>query len=331
MKRFTKILSLTLCLASLMSLVACSGQPAQSIPTTEATEATPIDNAPLFDGKTLKMLCITSSFGLNTTQLLYDVAMAEGATEVVIGRLYASGCTLEQHATNAAQNANAYRYTKIGKNGDTWQTMENVSMYQGLKDEEWDVIFMQQGAAWGGAPETYKDYIDSIKAYVDENKKNPNARYIWNMTWAYQSDTDQSVYHTYYGGDQMQMYQAIVSTTQEKIVPRTDFSAIIPSGTAIQNARTSYFGDNLAKDTYHLNDLGAAIAAYGLYATLTGKELTEINLDLVAASARNGIEGANRILEPLTETDKLIIMESVNNAIQTPWSVTPSQYTEKAE
>lgn len=344
MKPFTKILSLILCSASVFSLCACGSKTSESSATTLPTAAVStaettvaptepdVDpNAPLFDGKTLKMLCITSSFGLNTTQLLYDVAMAEGATDVVIGRLYASGCTLEQHAANASTNANAYRYTKIDNSTGTWQTMENVSMYQGLKDGDWDIIFMQQGAAWGGAPETYENYIDTIKAYVDQHKTNPNARYIWNMTWAYQADTDQSVYHTYYGGDQMKMYEAIVNTTKEKIVPRTDFSAIIPSGTAIQNARTSYFGDNLAKDTYHLNNLGGAIAAYGLYSVLTGKELTQINLDLVEASGKNGINGANPILIPLTEADKQVIMESVNNAIANPWSVTPSQFTEKAE
>lgn len=333
MKKISKVLAMVLSCATLFSLAACGNQ-ATTPATTQAAETTApaIDNnAPLSDGKTIKMLCITSSFGLNTTQLLYDVAMAEGATEVTIGRLYASGCTLEQHAGNASTNANAYRYTKINNGNGQWQTMENVSMYQGLKDEDWDIIFMQQGAAWGGAPETYGNYIDTIKTYVDTNKTNPNARYIWNMTWAYQADTDQSVYHTYYGGSQMKMYEAIVSTTKEKIVPRTDFSAIIPSGTAIQNARTSYFGDNLAKDTYHLNNLGAAIVAYGLFSVLTGKEITEVNLDIVAASAKNGINGAELIYEPLTEADKLVIMESVNNAIKNPWSVTNSQYPEKPE
>lgn len=339
MKPFPKILSLILCCATMLSLCACSSKseetepattaaPTTAVPTeatTQATEPTSGANVPVCDGKTLKMLCITSSFGLNTTQLLYDVATAQGVTEVVIGRLYASGCTLEQHATNSRTNANAYRYTKIDNSTGQWQTMENVSMYQGIKDEDWDIIFMQQSAAWGGAPETYHDYIDVIKTYVDQHKTNPDARYIWNMTWAYQADTDQAVFHNYYGAHQMLMYEAIVKTTREKILPRTDFAAIIPSGTAIQNARTSRFGDTLTKDTYHLNNLGGTIAAYTLYATVTGQEITEINLDIVTASAKNGISGANLILVPLTEEDKQIIMDSVNNAIKNPWTVTSFQ------
>ena len=331
MKRFTKTLALVLSLACTLSLVACGGQTAAPAATTEATEpaTTAVSGTPLSDGKALKMLCITSSFGLNTTQLLYDVAIAEGATDVVIGRLYASGCTLQQHATNASSNANAYTYTKIDKGTGQWRTMESVSMYQGLKDEDWDIIFMQQSAAWGGAPETYQDYIDTIKTYVEQHKTNPNARYIWNMTWAYQADTDQTVFMTYYGNDQMGMYNAIVKTTQEKIVPRTDFEAISPTGTAIQNARTSYFGDKLTKDTYHLNNVGGAIAAYTLYSTLTGKEITQINLDIVTATAKNGITGADQIYEPFTEEDKQVIMEAVNNALKSPWSVTNSQYTTK--
>ena len=52
---------------------------------------------PLCDGKTLKLLAVTSSFGLNTTEILYHIAKAEGVENVIIGRLYVSGCSLKMH------------------------------------------------------------------------------------------------------------------------------------------------------------------------------------------------------------------------------------------
>ena len=126
MKNLKRIIALVLSLVAVLSLCACGGGNApDATASTGSTEPTRDPNAPLCDGKTLKILAITSSFGLNTTQLLYDVAMAEGATEVIVGRLYISGCTLEMHCGNAKSNANAYRYTKISSADGQWKTIEN--------------------------------------------------------------------------------------------------------------------------------------------------------------------------------------------------------------
>ena len=58
------------------------------------------------------------------------------------------------------------------------------------------------------------------------------------------------------------MYNAIIETTQSFILPNSQFSMIVPVGTAIQNARTSYLGDNLNRDGTHLDyGIGRYIAA----------------------------------------------------------------------
>lgn len=324
MKHLKKILSIILCLSTLFALCACGNQSIDpTAETTDPAEPTKGPNAPLCDGKTLKILAITSSFGLNTTQLLYDIAKAEGATEVIVGRLYISGCTLEMHVGNAKTNANAYRYTKISsKDGGVWKTMENVSLAQGLNDEAWDIIFTQQGAAQAGQPDTYGNYAEELMAYVKQTKTTPTVGYVWNVLWAYQQDTDQTVYHTVFGGNQTFMYQENLRAAKEKIVPLNMFDALIPSGTAIQNARTSYFGDTLTKDTYHLNNLGRIIAGYTLWSILTGKELTEVNLGPV-----NSYD-LPEMLE-LSDSDRQVIIECVNNAIKNPWDVTPSTHPAK--
>ena len=324
MKSFRRIIALVLSLVAALSLCACGGQTATNQPaeTTGSTEPTRDPNTPLCDGKTLKILAITSSFGLNTTQLLYDVAKAEGATEIIVGRLYISGCTLEMHCGNAKTNANAYRYTKISSADGQWQTIENVSLAQGLNDEAWDIIFTQQGAAQAGQPNTYGEYVPELMAYIKETKKTPTVGYVWNVLWAYQQDTDQTVYHTVFGGDQMFMYKENLRAAQEKILPLNMFDALIPSGTAVQNARTSYFGDTLTKDTYHLNNLGRVIAGYTLWSILTGKEITEVNIGPVSSYDLP-------IPVELTDEDRQVVMESVNNAIKNPWEVTNSAYPAK--
>ena len=90
----------------------------------------------------------------------------------------------------------------------------------------------------------------------------------------------------------------------------------MPCGTAIQNARTSYVGDTLTRDGYHMSDLGRVITSYTWLATFLNEPLKEINLTKV-----------NDTLT-LTDQDKAMILEAVNNAIKTPFAVTNSTYTE---
>ena len=305
------------------------------------------DPLPPANKESLKVLAITSSFGLNTTQLLYDVAVAEGYApeNVTVARLYTSGCTLKKHIDHAPSTP-VYQYTKISGDPDivseyngtvgkmaTLKTEGNATLLDGLLDEEWDIIFMQQGAREASLITSYvdangNDYITQLrnimKPYVDQQC--PNARFVWNMLWAFDEGSKEKPLNTVFNNDQMAMYQASLDSTMKYVVPRTDYDRIIPSATAIQNARTSYFGETLSRDTYHLNNLGGTIAAYGLYAVITGQEITEINLDIVAASGTNGIGGAAKITEPFTEKQKTVIMESVNNALKIPFSVTKSQY-----
>lgn len=325
MKQTKRILSLLLCLLLVATLAcACTKQPEEEKEPEQMDTQPAVDpNAPLCDGKTLKLLAVTSSFGLNTTELLYHVAKAEGVENVVVGRLYASGCTLQQHVEAAQSGSNFYQYTKFDDaNNGQRVVMEGIPLEYGLKDEDWDIIFIQQSAEKAGLIGSYQNYIDTLMEYLQANKTNPNARFVWNMTWAFQHDNTRAVFVGDYQNDQMTMYNMILDCTKEKVVPRTDFALILPTGTAVQNARTSYFGDTLTKDTLHLNNLGRAIAAYTVFAKLTGKELTEVNLGPV------NCYDLPQNLE-LSDSDRQVIIESVNNAIQNPWEVTPSVYTEK--
>ena len=275
------------------------------------------------EDRSFRVLAITSSFGLNTTQFFREIAIAEGMEDATIARAYASGCTLQKHVTNMYDGIGIYDYSKnsTGK----WTTRYETSLEYALDDEYWDIIYIQQSAAQSPILSSYNDangndYIDLLMAYVAPRAANPDVKYVWNMTWAYQGDSTQKVFAETFKGDQMAMYNACVNCVKEKVVGRTDFDAIIPSGTAIQNARTSYFGDTLTKDTYHLNNLGRVIAGYTMYATLTGKTaITEINLGPVNS-------GDVPTMLYLDDTDRQVIIEAVNNALANPWSVTPSSF-----
>ena len=113
----------------------------------------------------------------------------------------------------------------------------------------------------------------------------------------------------------MYMYNAIVESVQSKVVPNERIVKIVPNGTAIQNARTSYIGDNLCRDEHcHLtNDLGRYIAGLTMVAALTGMDISNISYS-----------------PSLSPEYKQIAIESVQNALNNPFEITNSQYkTEK--
>ena len=174
---------------------------------------------------------------------------------------------------------------------------------------------MQQGSTWSGKPETYEPHLSNLIEYVNNNKTNPNARLAWNMTWAYQADFEKDMF-VQYARNQDVMYHAIIATVQSTVQAHKEFAYIMPCGTAIQNARTSYVGDTLTRDGYHMSELGRVITSYTWLATFLNEPLTEINFTNVSDTLI------------LSEQDKAMILESVNNAIKNPFSVTNSTYTE---
>ena len=305
-----KLICVLLCV---LLLCGCGAPAVQEPETTPATTTEPfVSGEALSDGKTLKVLAIGNSFSNNTTRFLYDIAKAEGVENIVLGRLYIGGCSLEKHVLCANTNAAEYKYYK--NTTGSWETIENSTLLYGLQDEEWDIITMQQQSGRSGLADSYDPYLTQLIEYVHTYKTNPDAKLVWHMTWAYQNDSTQSAFATY-ANNQDTMYQAIVLATQEKIVNNEAFSGIIPAGTAVQNARTSFFGDTLTKDGYHLNDLGEVIGGYMWYVAFVGKPLDgTIKLDRIPGSIA------------LSEENRAVIAEAVNNALKTPFEVTKSSY-----
>lgn len=311
-----KILSLILCFVMVLALLSGCGGSGQ-------TESTPETTENVQQSGSLKVLAIGNSFSQDAMQMLYEIAKKEGYQEVMLGNMYDPGCTLAEHVENLTKDVHAYSYCT----NDTgrWISEENVTLLHGLKAEQWDVITLQQGSPDSGVVDTYNEDIQKIIDYVNQNKTNPNAKFYWHMTWAYPQNSNQAVFLTEYGCDQMNMYNKIVGAVQEKVVTNTAFAGVLPSGTAIQNARTSYLGDHLNRDGYHLNDLGRVIAGYTWFSMLTGKTLDTIALEVVPSNLLKSTEVMGDLT--LTEGQRLVIAESAKNAIANPFTVTQSQYT----
>ncbi len=277
---------------------------------TEDLEPLAYDELAVKYSRSIKIFTIGNSFSEDAMQYLYPMLKEGGYEDITLGRLYIGSGTLQMHCDNANSGSTAYEYWK--NTDGTWIKNASQSLSYGLKDEEWDIIVMQQGSGSSGMPNTYSPYLDNLITYVNNNKTNPDAQFAWHMTWAYQQDTDHYEFPNY-GSNQMTMYEAIVGAVDSQIKTR-DFGFIIPAGTAIQNARTSYLGDHLTRDGYHLNyNTGRYIAA------------------LTWAKELCGIDAEDITYSPNSEVDKNIAVakESAKNAALSPFAVTQSEYTDE--
>lgn len=330
MKRYIqKITPLLLILALLLSMVGCgaettteSEETSSEVSTETTTEETTVEEEQTTTEETeptkeikykdsLKVLAIGNSFSVDGMEYLWNICDDQGIETIVLGNLYIGGCTLDTHWNNISNKTNAYTYYKntTGK----WVSTASVSVQTAIADEEWDVITIQQASGSSGRPTTYGN-LTKILEWIDTNKTNENAEIIWHMTWAYAQNSTHKEFVNYQK-NQMTMYQNITETVQSTVTTNTLVQGVIPSGTALQNLRSSYVGDTITRDGYHLHKgIGRYTASLTWFAAITGRSVESVKWVPINYSAlKNNLPA---------------IKEAVTNSIQTPYSVTQSSYTE---
>jgi hypothetical protein len=257
--------------------------------------------------KSIKILAIGNSFSTDSMQYLYEILKDSGVEEITLGNLYYGGCSLDQHYQFSRTDSASYTYYK-NTTGE-WIKTEKYKMSQALVDEKWDYVSLQQTSKTCGLTNSYSK-LDELIATVKDS--NPQAKLIWNMTWAYQQDSTHASFPNY-GKDQMNMYNMIIDVVNTVITP-LDFDVMIPCMTSIQNARTSFMGDTLTRDGYHLDYyIGRYIAGLTWFAAITGCPVDGITYNPSTA----------KITDDMIRAAK----EAVINAINTPLSVTQSTVT----
>ncbi len=257
--------------------------------------------------KVIKILMIANSFGDDTIQWVHEIAEELGY-DFTITNLYIGGCTLETHLANLQGNKPAYEYRVYNKSTKQWSTKYNYSISKALLSDDWDFVSLQQGSWASGLADTYltiNTIMDGVLAVKSD------VEFLWNMTWAYQADSGHASFHVY-NHDQMTMYNAIINAVKTHVITNSKFKYIVPNGTAVQNARTSYLKDTLCRDVYcHLTlDVGRYIAGLTMVATVTGADIANINYAPVGVDALS----------------KAVAIESVKNALANPYNVTDSKY-----
>ena len=258
--------------------------------------------------KTVRILAIGNSFSQDAVeQYLHELAEAEGIS-TIIGNMFIGGCSLERHVKNARDNAPAYAYRKIGTDGKK-REKGKMSLETVLADEDWDYVSLQQASPFSGMYETYEASLPELIEYV-KARLPKKTKLMLHQTWAYASTSRHSGFKNY-NCNQLTMYQAIADAVK-KAAQANKIKIVIPSGTAIQNARTSFIGDHLNRDGYHLDvKIGRYTAACTWFERIF----------------KHNVVGNPYTPEGLDEARKAVAQKAAHAAVKHPYKVTDLSIT----
>ena len=184
--------------------------------------------------------------------------------------MFIGGCNLQRHLDNALNDKPVYSYRKIGLDGKKVVT-KNVTLSFALADETWDYVSFQQQSGRSGLYETWSESLPALVDYVKPRLPREVVLML-HQTWAYDSTSTHKNFK-FYNNDQMVMYNSIMSAVK-KISKDTGIKVVIPSGTAVQNARQTILKDRITRDGYHLHKIyGRYVAACTWFETIFRKSV----------------------------------------------------------
>lgn len=200
---------------------------------------------------TLRILGLGNSFTDDGMVRLTEVLDSAGVHNVVLGRMYIGGCSLQRHVEEYARDAPAYVYSKSGPDNRWRRVSDHYRSSDALRDEPWDVVVIQQVSGMSGQYDTFEPWLTRLMQII--RKDNPTATIAWQQTWAYASDSQHPDFPNYHSS-QPEMYAAIQAATA-RLRQETPITVVIPTGETIQRMRQMLAdpgGRQCTRDGYHL-------------------------------------------------------------------------------
>ena len=225
--------------------------------------------------ESLKLLFIGNSFAEDTMEYAAEIAQSLGVKRVKFGVLYKGGCPIELHYNHAVEDTAAYKYSV--NEGDGWSSTPDFKIGDAVRSDDWDWIAIQHGSN-GGVRYTSIECYDKLAPLIDYVKgiAPSHTKVAFNLTWLGES-TRQHHEIISYDGDIALMREKLVEVTREVVKNNPRLDMLVPTGTAIENARTSKIG-LLTRDCFHLSmDKGRFIAGLAFISTITGIDAAGIS------------------------------------------------------
>lgn len=321
-----------------------------------------VEDTPYEDDGILKVLLIGHSLGLDSGFFFPEVYKEETGKDMVLGMLYHSGCPLYNHVNYLNSNAKQYAYYEFDTSKDviwrrayadgTFHTVYpgtgndtliadgtiGVTMQFGIKQADWDLVITQAGV-WEVAGKgtsssnaTITSNIQTIRNYViaQDIEKRSTPEFGWNITWAPPSEESGLLnesylnnFTSYFDCDTDAMFTEISRVVQEAVVPAGEWKHILPSGTALHNAKTVMADTDLYRDTVHASDFGRLMIAYTWLCKIEGISIEDCDITSIHYGLRyKSTDRNSKVDYSLTTTEKANLKKFVKAALETPYAIT---------
>lgn len=208
----------------------------------------------LSDGAEIKILAIGNSYTIDGVEYLDEIASAStiDRTKFAVYQCVLSSGSLtdwvDLYETDGTTRADR-------KAGLALASVTSGTLKQ-ILSQEWDIIVLQQVSGDAIDYSTINPSLRKLIGYVRENCTNQKVCIAWQLAWAYNSSYGNPPYG-------INRYNAICKACKQ-MISDNGVDVIIPTGTAIQNARnTSLTTEHeLTRDNTHLSyGVGRYVAA----------------------------------------------------------------------
>ena len=269
-------------------------------------------------GDTLKILSIGNSFTDDATAYLGELVKGAGidSRKCCVYTATQSGASLRDWVDN-------YKFNKVVNLkrvvGDYEMEVSSGTLAQ-LLAQDWTVVTIQQVSSSSGNYSTIFPYSHQLIDEILSTCTNPGVTIGFNMSWSYASFYE----HSKRWGEE---YWRDVAATARSVVEKDGIDLMIPTGTAIQNARNTSLMDasELTRDGIHLSfGVGRYIAACTwfqmLFAPMYG-------VSVVGNSATHRFSDYERrnpghSTTEVTDSNRILAQRCAYNATLYPYSIT---------
>ncbi len=257
---------------------------------------------------TLNVLVFGNSYTQDSMTYFYKMAESAGFDKIVVVNMFIGGCQINAHYNNIKSDSAAY-LMELRYGNEPMRSISNARPSDALSYADWDIIVLNQASPIAGNVNTYSRLQETIELIREKlnslGQDSSQVSFAFQQCWAYAEGSVNSNFINY-NNSQENMYNSIMSAVKDGVLA-TDCKAIIPIGTALQNARTTYMGDNFSRDSGdHLNVLGKYIASLTVVSSLTDIPLE--NITFKPETVNNEVEA--------------LCKECVMNAVANPFEIT---------
>ena len=222
----------------------------------------------------MKILAIGNSYTEDSFTHLLKVLESQGKKDYHICFLYIGGSQIDLHYKNILEDNNTYDLFD-GKNGE-YEKINNYSIKDAMKLDDFDIITIQQQSARSGQKDTFKN-LDNLLDQIDKLKKE-DSKVLFIRTWAYPAFSTFEEFD-WYDRDCQKMNEAIEKVIDTIIRPNKRIEGIVPIGNVIYKAKEYFMDEDLYRDDLHLSyDEGRYIAACTIARFFMKLDYAKLNL-----------------------------------------------------